>query len=419
MDSSIVFLKKLSWTSLWTFVLSMVLGCNGDPFQNNMDDHIVGQLPSELTVVARVDSSSDEFVYMYDKRVQLIHKFNLNQMKHLFALKPLYASQSHFLLNPPSGNYLIDMTSTNISIYDHLGQGVHQPVQLRGVIKSIAYDFDQGYLIVHDFNSATSFLKLDPNGHVVDSWTAGPVLGDSRSLLAGDLNSRGELILALSDRKIAIVQVEESLSEKKWIFTETASPMEKDILWVGMTNEHPESVLIRGRSQAMLFNIDTGEILDQIEIDLSTQSLLKASKSNVPHFAILDSSESHGKLTLYYVNGTTIGTKSLVRETKPLLFSLLDATTDRWTFIEGPLPDNDDQSVKTVDDILSGRSLHRYRYSDFLSLADLSIENETLTRLSSEHLYLLYPSRLGLLKRVGLEGSPPTEVRGFNFPYLE
>lgn len=72
---------------------------------------------------------------------------------------------------------------------------------------------DLNLLVMYDDLNTVGIVKMDSNGQVVKAWVGGNLLG-SANIQAGDLLSNGKLILTLSNKSIAVVDVAQTLAQK-------------------------------------------------------------------------------------------------------------------------------------------------------------------------------------------------------------
>ena len=375
------------------------------------DENVVGQRLDSVSGLRTVDGLQAQRVTMFDPTVKKIHQFDLTSMTWLKTLVVLNPSEKHFVLDSGSLNYVVDLSLKHISIFDRDSNPNHNPVRMMGNPVSAAFRPDLGWLVVYDDLQSVAVIKLSSEGQVLDAYVFGAVIDGGRSIVSGDLQDDGSLVLALSDNSIAVVDLQASLSAqpKKWISSVHATSLSR-INWIAPVPNRIGRLLMKTSDQVVLYDLPSKTVVQDLSV--VSKDVVKLSKSWDPHVVVSDGSTS---MKLIYTDGNTLQGRSIALRdfVYSVLNSDLDLRNDTWTYVYLKNTTGfswfNDVNQKTED-----RQLVRYRISDQLALQNKTIDNKAQIRLSQNFIFALYPSVLGYAKKISILGEEEASVSKFN-----
>ena len=415
------------------------------------EENKVGEPLKSISDLNTPYASARDIITTFDDTTRKIHQFDLDKMKLMRTLEVKNPKEDHYLLYDHNGNYVVDLTKKHLSIYDKDSKAIHNPLRFLGKPISAAFRPQNGLLVVYDDLMTIGLLKLDENGKVLKSWvsgglvdqdTNGDVDGDddrpdpsNYSIVSGDLDFNGNLVLALRDGTITIVDVEKSLDEKKWNY-QSFSIGGKVINWLAPLREDKDRFIYKSNTQVGIINLKTKEIESSERVYNS--HIRKLSRTVDPHIIVEDQQE---RLT-YYAKITKqtnkdgsekVSSKLLSRsqfntKNKVALISHLDLQTDTWLVVNSTEQNYEYYSFghnntyyryNDINQDKGKRRVVKFRFSDGLPLLDSNLpENATLT-LSQTYAFALFPSELGYAKRIELESGKETIIKQFNLDHIK
>lgn len=385
--------------------------CDGK-VQPETEDHLIGSAVQSMSSLQSQDGSSTQKIAIFDETVRRIHEFDLNTMTFLRSHSVSNPSVKHYVLYGASGNYTIDFTTKGITIFNKYGQANKNPLRFQGTPKSAAFRPDLNLLIIYDDLMTVGFLKLDANGEVVKTHTAGAAVLGNLSISAGDISNDGNLVLALSDNSLAVVDVEQTLTQKKWIL-KPGSPFPtglSNIKWLAPVRGKNEQVILRSDDKVALIDLNTKTELSSTS--LSGRSVQKVSKLVDAHVIFWDDNN----LVIAYADNSQIQTKKFYHSADQILNSQLDLQKDSWSFVDTKY------NYQTVFNDLNGTKEQRvyksYRISDMLALNSFPVPSNVQIQLAENFMFALYPSELGYATRTSLDSESMTELKLFNVGYI-
>lgn len=395
-------------------ILFLVLGlssCAQVKSDTAADENILGQKLDSVSGLRTVDGLQAQKVTMFDPTIKKIHQFDLTSMTWLKTLSVLNANEKHYVLDSGNLNYTVDLSLKHISIFDRDSNANHNPVRMMGNPISAAFRPDLGWLVIYDDLQSVAVIKLSNEGQVMDSYVFGAVVDNGRSIVSGDLQDDGSLVLALSDNSVAVVDLQASLNAqpKKWISTLHTTSLSR-INWIAPVTNRIGRLLMKTSDQVVLYDLSSRAVLQDLSVD--SKDVVKLSKSGDPHVVVTEGSSN---MKLIYTDGNTLQSRSIALRdfVYSVLNSDLDLRNDSWTYVYLKNTTGfswfNDVNQKTED-----RQLVRYRISDQLALQSKPIDNKAQIRLSPNFIFALYPSVLGYAKKVSILGEEETSISKFN-----
>lgn len=404
-------LSKITGLLALTFAFS---ACTYTPLPEN-ENYIIGQKLKDLTsLTAETDSALSKIV-LYDKTVDMIHQFDLSKQIVERSLKPKFPGGEHAVLYHQNGNYVIDLYQKYIGIYNKKGELTSPNLGFVGTPKTAAFRPSLGYLVIYDDMSSVIMLKLDANGNIVMAWPAGPVLSSctgtaNSSIASGDIDESGRLILGMSDDTIALVDLDQSMTQEKWVCTSFASTL-TDLRWIAPVNGAPNQILIRSADKLSLMDVATQSILDSKSLSTSDYSI-KTSKAFDPHVLTM----SYNHVTAYFAQNSKIESRTVKYEYQNILSSRLSLANDSWTLVDSNRArwyDFDQPNQFKTD-----RMLKRYRVSDLYAQEKMALPNEATLEITQTHIFELFPSAYGYAVYQNLDDDSKVVFSKFNKEFL-
>lgn len=370
------------------------------------DEFIVGKPLKSISYTNNQMSDDGSEISIFDKTTRKIHQFRLQPMTYKRSFEVLQSEQNHYVLAHSDGNYVIDFSEKNLSIFNQEGLAQHQPIQLQGIPVSAAYHQGQGILVVYDDMASVGIIKLDSKGNVIATWVGGPILSNTSSISAGDINDQGQLILSLSDKSLAVVDIAQTLAEKKWVFTSFATGL-NNISWLAPLPQNGNHVLIKSRDKISLLELSTQKMISERSMDYDNPIFVE--KSTDPH-VILGSGSS---FKLIYADNGQIQEKTLSGKISDrfILNSRLNLKADSWTLI-------DSSGYEILGFGSYDRKIRRFRVSDLLATQSKSLPDQAQLELMVNSVFALFPSELGYAVRYNIERDEKAELKLFNLDHI-
>jgi hypothetical protein len=381
---------------------------------DHSDDYNIGNKPTAVSSLSVAGGNAPENVVIFDKTVRRIHQFDLTTMHFLRSFEVRHPELDHYVLYGQQGNYIVDFSLKGLTIFNRYNQANHQPIRLFGNPKSVAFNPDTGILIVYDDLSAVGILKLNAFGDVLSSWVGGAIVSGTQSIAAGDLNSAGQLILALSDASVVTIDVDQTLAQKRWVFTRFTTTL-ADIRWVAPLPQSPQQILVRAATKLALIDVGTQSVLSTYDLN---DDVVKVSKFNDPHVLLRDGA----MLKIAYAESSQIQVKTLYMNTpdaslNSVLSTNLDLAHDFWSFVD---------TKKTyvgvfndLDEARSQRRFRRYQFSSLVVLQEKPVADEAQVDIAQEFIFCLFPSPLGYAVRYDINSDATVEAKLFNKDYIK
>jgi len=396
------------------FALATV-GCGGKiAGSNNDEDYFLGDPLKSLASMSTPDEGDSQIAVLFDKTVRRIHQFDVVGMKHIRSFEVRNPNDDHNVLYGNGGNYIIDLSYKNLSIFNKNNQAVHQPIKLPGKPLSAKFLPSKGLLVVYDDTMSVGMLKLSAEGEVLKSWMGPPIVARGSSISAGDLNTEGQLILALNNGSMVVVDIEKCMDEQAWGNLDPFATGLGDIKWLAPLPTTPKQVLIRSSQKISLFDIDSKSVISNYDLP---GNVIKVSKFNDPHVIVQNGS----KIEIVYAQGSQVLNRTFIprfkdSEVYSLLSTQLDLAKDSWTFVDSK------ESVSYFWNDLNGtqkqRRVVRNRFSDFQSIYNMPIANDSQVELATGFVFALFPSELGYAVRYDLATESTTDLKFFNLKYF-
>lgn len=401
--------KKSVTMMLMAFGLA---ACTNSPVEDIKGNHLVGSELKTVSGVNKTDGTENINIAIFDESTRRIRQFNLDQMIHKKSYSVVNPGEKHSLLFEDSGSYLLDFSLKNITIYDKQGGQTEAPIRLQGTPIAAAFRPELGLIAIQDDMNSIGMMRLSPEGTVLKFWTGGSLVGGSVSISAGDMLENGNLILAMSDKSLRIVDVVQSIDTKSWITVGTPITTNfSNIVWVAPVRGSSNLVLLRTNTSIELFDLNT-------KTSISSSSLTgliveKYSKNPDPHLILRNSGEGSSEVRIAYVKNSQIQVQTVFKKEEfRTLSSYLNLQDDSWSYVEAK-----PKSYSVYNDYNATREyrrLRKYRISDMLALQNKELPNTAQLEISANYVFALFPSELGWAIRYTIDSDQQKDLKLFN-----
>ena len=374
-------------------------------------ENLVGTPLQAVSGISKEDGSDKKTIVVFDETVRKIHLFDLAGAQHLQAYAVLNPSEKHYLVSQDQGNYILDISLKNVSLFNSQGQRTDSVLKFVGQPQSAAYVSNLNLFAVYDDLSDLGILLLDSSGNVQSSWVGGSLLAQNVSIASGDFLADGRMVLAGSDGSMWVVDTAQTLAQKKWVDT-TFSTGLTQITWVAGVPENSNLVFVKSLNQLSIIDLTSNSVVSTF--DSTNYNVEKYSKTFDPHVVLRSSSGN--SLTMVYVDQGVLKNRSLLTQSAAIMSSYLNLTTSTWTYVDTvstyKFSWNDLNTVKTQ------RTLKIYRFTDMAGTLRMSVPDNAHLELSQSYLFELFPSELGYAVRYDLQSDSSTVMSLFNMPHI-
>jgi hypothetical protein len=320
-------------------------------------------------------------------------------------------------------SFFVDLSRSSLSIYNYNGFAQKDVLRLIGTPISSAYNPTTRHLVVYDELNSVHLLKISSTGALKSQWTGGPIVNDNNSILAGDITESGDLVLSLTNGEIAIVDIDQSIQDRQWSFSLDSSLPHQDIKWISAVANN--TILYQNKDALVLYDYVTKTILDQKNYP-DKYTTAAYGKTSDPH--VIYKKHLLNRFLIAYVDGAEIKSKEVLNHqgAEALYQSRLDLNQNHWSFIstEGRFLEFN-QSENSEDGFLDSFSISKdnrtavsYRFSDFLVIANTELPDDTKLKRTQNHVFTLFPSKLGYAEKIDVFSSRTEVLRNFNIRYI-
>jgi hypothetical protein len=367
------------------------------------DDGKKGMIGDRLTQDSGIFNSygiETSSVFVVDQTTDRLLGISLSDftIKHQFELKKKEAE--HVTIMDINEKFVIDFSKKHLNIYGLDGGSYDRPFNFQGTPTSAAYNPFTRTMIIQDSLQSVGMMQLAESGSITSSWRGGPQLASGTSIVAGDLDKSGRLVLAMSDETMAVVDVSQSIAQQSWQQT-SFSPGLGKVTWVAPDSRNADLLLVSSSTKIAIVNSATKVVVDQKALESS--SVIKfSSKAGLGHIF----TEKNGVVSVYFINAQgAIGVESLAQASLAGL---------KQSYLDG------DASALTMLFQVGyrERSVIKMRLSDALVEVEKSIDTTGETSINGKTVFVNYEDPLGALELHSLTSDDVKRLEGYNFDYL-
>ncbi len=386
----------------------------------NPDENVIGKRLKDINGLNTSHSGEIQKVVLFDEVVRKIHQFDLKTMKYEKSLEVRNPSEKHFVLYHHEGGYIVDITTKGITIFDKNGKATHDPIKLLGVPLSAAFRPDLGFLVIYDDLMTVGILHLNDDGSLASpAFGKGSVL-DGAVIRAGDINDDGNLILSLDDDSIATVNLATTVSSGSWQKTDSFDSTLSDVSWVAPIPGGPNKrILVKSSGKKIsLIDLGTKSVVDFQNSSYNT-TIAKFSRSTTPHVIL----KSGYDVLVIYPDGDNVERRRMQHNLRGFLSSNLNIAADTWTFVNSDKESSTSEFLGTVYNNYNAtkedRVLNHYKFSEWTPIKNIKIENNTKIELAQTYIFSLFPSELGVAKRLDINTEKVQRIEYFNLDHIK
>ncbi len=388
---------------------NLIIGCESSSIKDQ--EYIVGTRLDNISSQSDVDNG--DTVSLFDKFSSRIHIFNINTMELSESYEVANPKDEHFLIASEPGEFVIDLSRSQITIFSRVHGINRNPIHFLGTPVSSAFNQTNRILIIYDDLNSVGILKLNEQGLVLKSWVGGPIIAGDSSILAGDITSSGNLIVSRSDNSLAIVDLEQSLDQQDWVYTEQTLSR-NNIKWLAPIGV--DKVLFQSDEALVLYDYVAEVEIDILDtVDLDTKLYSKITDAHVLYKDLNDN------YTLAFSDGLSIRTRLLTNiGPNNILQSTLNISQDQWSIVKSNFQNrlNYNHEMFFINSVSYQRVVNSFRFSDMLSLSIQDLPDKAQLKQSGNAILALFPSELGYVKRIDINSGEYTELKLFNMRFL-
>lgn len=408
MDSKIISVVSL-FAAIFTLACSAspsVEGKIGSPLEETSDFFTVdGQIRKNLHVV---DTFTKRLLRFDGESLNMAAAFDIAS-NHVNPTVSCSVNESYCLV----------YSTKNLEVIKSDGTRVSKPFDFQGTPVSAAFHQGSGFLAMKDDLGSIGVLQLDAAGNIVGSWLGGPALGNTESIFAGEFDLNGRLIVTGTLKTIGIIDVGQSIQQKKWVMTTFTTDLE-NINWIAADADHPNLMLAKSEEKLAVINLVSQSITSQEEI--KNLFILKSSKFEKPHIILGNRS---GVVSMWNItsdgsvgkaDGGTIGVSSVLASVYDRSEGYLDVVVNPS---ENPYSNYYSlASSSPVRFLESDLTFYRIRLFDRLVIKSFSFKAAGKVVLSPTKIMVIHDSHLGRVDSVNISDENRISVTGYNFELL-
>ena len=343
-------------------------------------------------------------LFIVDQTTDRLLGINLSDLSIKQEIELKEKNSEHYVAMDINEKFAIDFSKKHLTIYGIDGGIYDKPFTFQGTPTSVAYNPFTRTMIMQDTLQSVGIMKLEENGAISKSWLGGPQVSSKKSVVAGDLDKSGRLILSMSDASISVIDIDQTLEKQSWQSSEFTPGL--DVLsWIGPDIQNQDLVLVASSTVIAVVNVATKTVVEQKNI-ASTSTVKFKSKTGRPHIF----TESGGVVSLYFINAT--GGLQVESLSQTSLIGLNQSYFDRDGAHITMLFQNKSRNA------IFNRTVLRLRLSDALVLVEKSIETQGNTSISATKIFVNHQDPLGALELRTIDGDDVKRLEGFNFDYL-
>lgn len=373
--------------------------------------NLVGDELSEMSSLTSDTGQHLQKIALFDSTVGRIHQFSIGKMSLQRSVSVRHANIPHTVLYNPTDDYIVDLTTRHLSIFDADGRATHDPIKFIGTPISASFRPSLGYLVIYDSLSNVILMKLGASGQVLKIWTGGPVLNGA-SIAAGDIDASGRLVLAMSNGSISLVDIEQSLDQQQWVFTNFMTTL-SGFQWLAPVRGQPDQVILATLEEVAILDVGSQTILDEWNFYADGWRKAKYSKNFDPHIVLKKGNQAQ----IIHAWGGALASRSLFTQVQLVVNSKLDLANDFIAII------NADNSNWTIWDStpahMKNRVIKKWRFSDLRAMTDEKLPNKAKFEIAERSVFALYPSSLGLAVNFDLIDGEVRRLENFNLPFIQ
>lgn len=412
-------------------------GCVPAKFDPNINyENLIGSPLSSSTQLLKSVTNLKQNILLFDRTSRKVHLIDSDLTEHKGVFSVENPNLEHYLVYEDGKNYFLDISKLHISTISLNGLSSKSNLKFVGQPVSVAYAPEKDFVVFYDDYQTLTFMKLDPQGNVIDSFQRGAFY-EGWVIQAGDILPDGRLLVSVKGKKDAngnpidslqIIDLEKSLENSK---KSTSGDFKLDyqsidmtvhnISWVAPIPKKANQVLLKTDSEIVLFNLDT-KVSKSVTID--SWFVEKLSKSFDPHVVLRKSSDGFNtkldniERRLVFSNNDEIEERRSTRSHHFIISSVLNIDENYWDVTQAAIV-SELYLFNIYNTYASGRSFARFRLSDLMALTELDIDDRAIIEMNQHYIFSLFPSDLGFITRTDIESQSVKTLKNFNIRHLK
>lgn len=392
---------RSKWITIALLVSACSVGIGNDPDPSN-EPGVIGQKLEDITPLFNGYGIASKTLFLVDEPTQRILEIDLEQYKVINALTLLKPENPHTLVSSYTGLYVLDFSTKHLQIIRAGGSRDDRPFPFQGTPVAAAFNPVKGILAMHDDLQSIGLLMLSEIGVVIKSWLGGPLIDKGKSLLAGDIDSSGRLLLAVSDQTIATVDVEGSVDAGAWKFESFATDI-PDIRWLAPDSQQADKSLLLAKDAIGVADVLAKAVSEKIVLSEKKLVVIGSSKMIKPHVVTRNTQNDREEIHYISSEGKLVSQELPRRANGGYSVSYLSANAAELVIL---VSEGDAHRVT------------RWRLSDNLVVLDETVRSQGDVQLGPDILIVNKKSSLGYLQVHNLSDSSVREIKGYNFDHF-
>lgn len=386
--------------TLFMFLFGLNACSSGQLASNRQIGTIGDTLTADSALILPGQEVSEQY-FAFDDTTDSIGVFELDPFRYSRRIKtnPLETDEKVTVFGLPNGEWVAELSTKRLRIHPKNGKSIENPLKFAGTPRSAAISPVLDYLVIYDDLQSVGMMKIAEDGQVEESAVLGPLLEEGKSIVSGDVNGSGELILSLSDNSIAVVDLEKTINQEEWVYV-LKTPITEKLNWLSPAGD---GVRIIGYSDTKIYliDLDTGTVLEEHLIIGSVQAF----RAGQPHLYDLSQDQS----SLVSANDDTSGLDILNFGGS---FAL---SVNRSRFVK------DERSLLLQAESYEYKEgVYAFRTSDALIQYSYEIQDGKSVAIGSNFFLVNHHTKLGKVEKLFVDGDQNQEkVEGFNLDSIQ
>lgn len=393
MDSKIIMIAAIALTGCGSSPRGTGIGVIGNPLIGQTS--LYNNYGTETNQVFVVDKSTNRMLGVKLDSMTMTHEFELS-----------HPEVEHSVAIDTNENFVIDFSKSHLQVISMDGTRTDKPFKFTGTPIASAYNPLTRTMIMEDDVYSVGLMKFTATGGVASSWLGGPTIATGKTISAGDLDSSGRLILAMTDGSFSVVDVDQSISKESWQSTNFTTSL-KSVDWVAPDASSADLSLVSSSTAVGVVNVATQAVTESQTINPYSRAVSKAGKPHVITKASIDSD-----YTMYYINASGAMTTYTLKDTGSGAYSKSYLSSDATKF--SVLLEVGTDKYRDTTQV---RAL-AVRMSDGLVLHDRTVTVKGAVSMDSQYLFVNQDAALGRLQLFDMETDDVKTIEGYNFNYL-
>lgn len=389
-----------------------VVGCGQKVTTDQGSEGKIGDQVQPVAVAAPENGKGvgPAVVGIFDETTRKVRLFDLASSRLERAFDVIQPAEKHTLQYHPAGNYLLDVSKKYLTIHSRDGASRHHALFSFAPAVSSAFLPDKNLLIYFNENKTVFVLRIDPQGNILANVPFGGDLGADGTIVCGDVNAAGELVVGLSKGDLAVIDIDASLAAKEWKYRRVAAGL-TEVAWMAPLRDRPRSMIVKSLDTISVIDIDTAAVS---AVSIKGQVVERYSRQLDPHILVRSGERQGSDLLVYWVDQGVIATKKLSERRATVLRSFLDVTgANRWVFAETAETQNY-VIWRDPEEARNSRRVLRYEWKQLLNSQDVVLADGTQVEVTPSFVFALYPYRAGYAVWRDLNTDEEKAIKGFN-----